>query len=186
MNSGSHRKLLIERNCGITAFMKLLGQIAILDGRIRDHVTLAGRSPDHRRLAEMVLDTETFYTVAADALKLAALFLPVAEMKRFVTEPGYKTIQRIRSECVRHAYDKPDGDPYGGFGFGPEQGPVLKAGSGRREGKGYYADFQDFWQILQEYGIIARSSLIVPSVITQPIVTEVMMRRFTGTEPVNW
>ena len=168
--------------------MKLLGQVAILDGRIRDHITLAGRSPDHKRLAEMVLDTETFYTVAADSLKLVALFFPLDEMKRFAAEPGYKTIQRIRSECVRHAYDKPDGDAYSGFGFGSQHGParaaVLKAGSGRKEGEGYFKDFHAFWQLLQDYGIIARSSLIVPSTIAQPIMTETMMRRFTGVEAI--
>ena len=47
--------------------MKLLGQIVILDERITDHVRLAHETPDHRRLSEIVLDTETFYTVAADS-----------------------------------------------------------------------------------------------------------------------
>jgi hypothetical protein len=98
MDRATQRKKLVEGNRGGTAFMKLLGQIAILDERVMVHVCLARGARGHRQLSEMVLDTETFYTVAGDSLKLASLFLAPSDQNRFVADLRYKTIQRIRSE----------------------------------------------------------------------------------------
>lgn len=77
---------------------------------------------------ETILGTETFYTVAHDALKLAELFLPAAVLKSFRNDQAYKVMYRIRSPRVRHSYDKPDGDPSGASGFDARYGPVLKSG----------------------------------------------------------
>jgi hypothetical protein len=128
--------------------MKLLGQVAILDRRIREHMVATASSQPDKPINELLLDTETFYTVAADALKLIGLFLMPDELKWFRADPTYKLICRIWSEMVRHAYDKPDGDTYSGFGYGLAEGLVLKAGSGRKGEPGYVANFQAFWGLL--------------------------------------
>jgi hypothetical protein len=76
-----------------------------------------------------MLDVETYYTVAHDILKLGEILMPDDQSRRFRKEPIYKQICRIRSSMVRHAYEKPDGDPYSGFGWSPDTGPRLKLGS---------------------------------------------------------
>lgn len=75
IDRAAHRTRLIDTNRGITGLMKLLGQISILDERIREHLGVCLASPKpSRRISEMLLDTETFYTVAADALKTIQFF----------------------------------------------------------------------------------------------------------------
>jgi hypothetical protein len=180
MDRDAQRKRLIEGNRGITAFMKLLRQIAITDKRIREHM----KALDHGGLGSdelsdmIVLDAETFYTVAHDAIKIAELFLAPNELSAFRGDRAYKTICKIRSNVVRHAYDKPDGNTYSGYGYGPAYGPILKAGSGLVDAQGYLQHFASFWSLLENHKILAPSS---PS---QPIVEDHFLQRFIGRKPV--
>jgi hypothetical protein len=147
MSGKTHRKPplpdgFIDRNYGLTAHGKLLRQMEILDGRIRkdlDEVCSMfsfdgkprSRPVDgHIRalaVAELELDTETFYTVAADFLKLAALIM---KDLRFKKERIYRRIQATRNWLIRHAFEHGNGVASGVWAFGSECGPKLKAGSG--------------------------------------------------------
>jgi hypothetical protein len=169
------RKRLIDCNRGITGFMKLLRQIGIIDRRIRSN-TGSTQSTSPVQFDELLLDTECFYTIANDALKLIEVFLHRGERERFRAERPYKIICRLRSRSVRHAYDKPDGNSYPGFGFSPHSGLVLKAGSRASEESGYTEHFAEFWKMLQGHSIITSSST------DQPMLTERFCRRFTGIE----
>ena len=128
----AQRKRLIEGNRGITALMKLLRQVTIIDKRIREHMDALDRGGlGSAELSDLiVLDAETFYTVAHDVLKVVELFLSPSELGQFRSDRVYKKLCKIRSSRVRHAYDKPDGNPYSGYGYGSDCGPILKAGSG--------------------------------------------------------
>lgn len=180
MDRDAQRKRLIENNRGITAFVKRLRQLAIVDKRIREHMD----GMDHHGLGSdelsdiIILDTETFYTVAHDALKVVELFLTPTELRALRGERAYKTICTIRSRLVRHAYDKPDGNPYSGYGYGPAYGPILKAGSNGVEDEGYLQHFAAFWSLLQ------RHKILLPSAPSQPIVDSDLIERFVGRESI--
>ena len=180
MDRNAQRKRLIEGSRGITAFMKLLRQIAITDRRLREHMEVL----DHgglgsSELSEMIVrDAEKFFTVAHDAAKIAELFLTQRELIAFRGDRAYKTICKIRSNVVRHAYDKPDGNPYSGYGYGPTYGPILKAGSGLVDDHGYLQHFASFWALLENHKIL------IPSSPLQPIVEEHFLQRFIGRKPV--
>jgi len=76
--------------------------------------------------AELELDAKTFYTVAAELLKLAS---SIIDDPAFTSDVVYKRFQAVLNHLVRHAYEKPDGVACSGWGFGPSFGPTLKAGS---------------------------------------------------------
>jgi hypothetical protein len=101
-----------------------------------------------------------------------------SELDRFKDDQAYKRLSRIRSQLIRHAFDKPDGDAYSGFGYGSAKGPVLKAGSGRPEEPGYFENFRAFWKLLETHNVI------VPSSPHQPFVSDKLLRRFTGVDPL--
>jgi len=177
----AQRKRLIEGNRGITAFMKLLRQLAIIDERIHGHMermSLSGHGLGSDNLSDvLVLDTETFYTVAQDALDVAGLFLTQTELKALRRDPAFKMICNIRSHRVRHAYNKPDGNPYSGYGYGPAYGPILKAGSDGVKDEGYLQHSAAFWSLLERHGIL------LPTSPSQPIVAPDLMERFIGRAP---
>jgi hypothetical protein len=122
---------------GIT---KLIRQLTILDGRIK--VGIEREFESIESIAELVLDLETYYTVAADVLDLAGELLPPSELPSFKAAPICKIIRKLRNLKVRHAYNKPDGEPYSGIGLSREMGPQLSPGSpyAKFEDPGYYAN----------------------------------------------
>jgi hypothetical protein len=144
----------LDQNYGLTAYSKLLRQIEIADRRVRQgtqaFATAVGSNRWSQPGAELEFDAETFYTVAADLLKLAALIIPD---RAFTSDPVYKRIQSVRNHLIRHAYEYPDGVAYSGWGFGPDHGPVLKAGSGSPFAtKGYFQDHADLLSFLARFG----------------------------------
>lgn len=152
----AHRRRLIRGDFGIAAVSKLLEQLAIIDRRIREPLlaTTEGRSLSRETASTLQLDTETFYTVAHDLFKLLELFL--MEPARFRNEPANKKICRIRSQLVRHAFDKPDGNPYPGFGYSPVAGVMLKAGSqAALVDPGYCANHAAAMGLLRRYGVLS-------------------------------
>jgi hypothetical protein len=103
MDRDAQRERLIQGHRGITALMKLLRQIAIVDKRIREHMEVLDRGGlGSDELSEkIVLDAETFYTVAHDALKIVDLFLAPSELGPFRRDRDYKVICKISSNLVR-------------------------------------------------------------------------------------
>lgn len=143
-----------EKNYGLTGCVKLLRQMEIADRRIRSGIeavegSLAkGNLPAPTR--ELELDTETFYIVAAAFLKLAARIIGG---KTFMDDPVYKRIQSVRNQLITHAFERPDGVAYSGWGFGPSEGPVLKAGSGSELAQsGYYRDHANLLALMDKFG----------------------------------
>jgi hypothetical protein len=119
--------------------LKLTRQLSILDGRIKagiERVYVQHQTASIESIAELVLDLETYYTVAHDALCLAEKLLAPGELRSFRTAPIRRTIRILRNQKIRHSYNKPDGDPYGGIAYSEEMGPALCLGSP-------YADFDD-------------------------------------------
>ena len=159
-NKRSLRARLLEGNRGLTGYGNLWRQFAISDSRVRAEVedywqNSTGRDPNGHLTTDILrLDTETFYTVAHDLLKLAALF--VDKPSTFKKEPAYTTICKIRSHLIRHAYDtKMDGDTFGGFGISSVAGPELKAGSGntKTRDQGYLRNYEALMELLQRYEV---------------------------------
>jgi hypothetical protein len=97
-----------------TGIQRLLTQVEILEIRVMDALS-ACLPPVGRRdwlLWDVVrLDAETYYTVAFDLLKLIERFLPAERAVAFRREPIFETIRQLRNLLVRHAVDKPNGDP---------------------------------------------------------------------------
>jgi hypothetical protein len=147
----------IEQNYGLTACTKLLRQMEIADRRVQEGTQAFAHAVGSHRWsapgAELEFDAETFYTVAADFLKLAA---SIIRQPAFTSDAVYKRIQAVRNHLIRHAYEKPDGVAYCGWGFGPDYGPVLKAGSGSQFAtKGYFQDHRDLMDFLSRFGATA-------------------------------
>ena len=101
------------------------------------------------------LDAETYYTVAFDLLKLIERFLPAERAVAFRREPIFKTIRQLRNLLVRHAVDKPNGDPYPGFGIGELEGVVLKAGTakGLFTDPGFYKNAAALHALFEKYKV---------------------------------
>jgi hypothetical protein len=58
----------------------------------------------------------------------------------------------VRNHLVRHAYEKPDGVAYSGWGYGNGVGLVLKAGSGNRLAtNGYFKDHAELMHFLDRF-----------------------------------
>jgi len=119
---------------------KLMRQLTILDGRIK--VGIEREFESIESIAELVLDLETYYTVAADVLDLGEELLPSGELPSFKAAPICTIIRKLRNLKVRHAYNKPNGEPYSGIGLSREMGPQLSPGSpyAEFEDPGYYAN----------------------------------------------
>ena len=102
---------------------------------------------------ELVLDLETYYTVAADVLDLAQQLLPDIEQWALKTAPICKIIRKLRNRKIRHAYNKPNGDPYGGLAYNEKMGPALKLGSPYADfdDPGYYANKRGLDELLQTH-----------------------------------
>jgi hypothetical protein len=122
----------LQRQQGV---QKLYRQLEILEKRI-DRGYKAFTSKVKRTLRKqwwirdtLILDLETYYTVAADLLKLIEGFLPDADRKKLRADSTYKTIQKIRNWVIRHSYDKPGSDPYSGFSWSDKTGIALKGGT---------------------------------------------------------
>jgi hypothetical protein len=101
------------------------------------------------------LDTETYYTVAHDLLGVIGQLVKPDQCARLKKEATYKTIRRIRSALVRHSFDKPDGDPYPGFGFGGASGVQLRTWNqnppkGFRD-PGFYENRRALHDLLHKY-----------------------------------
>jgi hypothetical protein len=140
-----------------TAATRLLKQLVIIEDRIDsswDVVWDQQRGDLHFFVRDcLLLDVETYYTVAADLLKVLICMIPAgAEQTRFKNEPCYKKIMAIRNHLVRHAYDKPSGDPYNGFGLGSGVGLMLKSGTKFRD-PGHEQNIADLKALLSRYEI---------------------------------
>jgi hypothetical protein len=137
---------------------KLLGQLTVLECRIRTGFSIAVKrrwdSPDEETwiVESLVLDVETYYTVAHDCLKLAEVLLG-PEGVGLKTEPTYRRICAIRSHMVRHAFDKNDGDPSPSLGWTPTSGPQLKCGSTVTgfQDPGFFENQRTFVALLEKY-----------------------------------
>jgi len=164
------RERLIEGNRGLTGFLKLLGQVEILNRRIRQYMDAIDQPNGFfERHQELLLDTETFYTVANDALKLVALFLPEAEATALRKDRRYIVICASRSCLVRHAYDKEYGDPYNGFAYDAVDGLILKGGSSGANvtGDGYVKHYSDFWNLLEDCNVLrSRQPLVITNKVS--------------------
>ena len=145
-----------------SAVGKLQRQLLILEARIEQ--TFAQILPGpvdeswHFSFELINLDTETFYTVAHDLVKVIALLLEKPEKTRFEKESAYRAVCRIRNELIRHAYDAtPIGNAYCGFGIGEPSGPVLKCGSGADPNDGFldeglFRNRDALYAVCKEYG----------------------------------
>ena len=93
--------------------------------------------------------------MAHNLLKLVASLLEPERSSGLKSEPAYKNICAIRSHLVRHAYDKPSGDPYGGFAWNEERGPILDGGSpfGRHRDPGFNPNAAALEQLFSVYEI---------------------------------
>jgi hypothetical protein len=93
--------------------------------------------------------------VAFDLLKLIERFLPAERAVAFRREPIFKTIRQLRNLLVRHAVDKPNGDPYPGFGIGELEGVVLKAGTakGLFTDPGFYKNAAALHALFEKYKV---------------------------------
>jgi len=101
------------------------------------------------------LDTETYYTVAFDVLKLVASFLPEGRAAAFKKEPTYATFAQIRSDLIRHPWKNGTEDPYSGFALDGAKGLILKGGSpyGKFCDPGFYANSEAFDELLKIHGV---------------------------------
>jgi hypothetical protein len=171
------RQRLLNLNCGLVAFDRLLCQIRITDGRIRDETRAITESGDYRagELADtLMLDTENFYTLADRTLKLVDNFLKPDESKVFRSDERYKTLCAIRSTLVIHAYDKLGGDPSNAFAYRPDLGLALKGGVGVFKDEGYAINYQAFWDLLLRHTILQE----MPR--SHPRVSDKLVQHFTG------
>ena len=100
------------------------------------------------------LDTETYYTVAHDLLKVGVKILPQEKARRLKGERVYKIVAAIRNHLVRHAHDKPNGDPWPGFGITEEAGVLLKSGTPYSilEDPGFVVNSRLIKDLLEKYG----------------------------------
>lgn len=139
----------------LSGAMILRCQMDILASRITalSAVYLSNRQPYLVGQA-LWLDTETYYTVAHDLLKLGAMLLPSDEAKSLKAERAYKIVAGVRSHLVRHAYDKPDGDPWPGFGIEEDGGVFLRRGSSRPkfEDPGFEVNACEITSVFDKYG----------------------------------
>lgn len=157
-----------QRRLGVR---KLLRQIEILEGRVRREFSRLC-SGEEEVEDELILDLETFYTVAHDLLVLAATLLPRQQGASFKTSTGFKTISAIRTKLVRHAYDKPDGDPFNTFGWSAKDGPMLKGASPIRRFRdpGFFRNAEKLHSGLDEFDV----SLLILDRHTRELLREVV------------
>jgi hypothetical protein len=135
---------------------RLLTQLEILEIRIADALTgcLPPNSKTDFLLYDVLhLDTETYYTVAFDALTLIERFLPEERTPEFRRETVYKVIRRLRNQFVRHARNKPNGDPYPEYGIGELEGIVLKDGTPKKgfRDPGFFKNSTALRELLTKY-----------------------------------
>jgi hypothetical protein len=145
------------RRLGMT---KLLAQLTILEHRIRTGWAIMATQGHSQvdgtwTLESLFLDVETYYTVAHDCLKLAAILLSEKAAVGLKREPAFRHICHLRSQMIRHAYEKPDGDPDPSMGWSPETGPRLKAGSPDRRSHdpGFFINQNGLVALLDKYQV---------------------------------
>ena len=134
-------------------------QIDILELRIEAEIKghdKALRVEYSRLVADVLrLDAETYYTVASDLLGVIGQLLTSELRDSLRREAAYKLIRRTRNQLVRHSSDKPDGDPYPGFGVGGSTGVQLRTWSqsppnGFRD-PGFYENRRALQHLLRKY-----------------------------------
>ncbi len=141
-----------------TGVQKLLRQLGIQETRVETaHERLVEMFPngDFHLRDELVLDAETYYTIAHDLLTLAAGLMDASEKRRFRQEPAVKMIRTIRNHLVRHAFGgHRDNDPHCGYAWGSKDGIILKGGSllGQRDA-GFFSNRDQLRALLKRYGI---------------------------------
>jgi len=142
-----------------TAASRLLLQIAISRVRIESSWSLYLTTlfdPSYFLVrACLILDIETFYTIAADLLKILCQMIPPEGREKLQSETAYRRFMTIRNILIRHAYDKPNGDPHNGFAIGAVEGIMLKGGSpgSKFSDPGYFKNFQLFSELLDKYKV---------------------------------
>ena len=180
----TQRARLVSMASGLVALDRLLAQIRLTDARVRNEMgkiaqigTYESSGPELRELVR--LDTETFYRIGHDVLKLVALFLKTRELHALKSDARFKAITSIRSALITHAYDGRHGDPSNVFGYDSLRGFVLKGGIGIIQDHGYVPNYDSFWGLLETHKITERFPFS-----TMPILTESMRRRLTGEEQI--
>jgi hypothetical protein len=123
----------------------------------------------------LMLDTETFYTLADRTFKLLDYFLKTNESTVFRSDEKYKTLCSIRSTLVIHAYDKLGGHPSNAFAYHLDLGLALKGGIGVLKDEGYGINYQAFWDLLLRHTILQK----MPG-LPHPRVSDKLLQRFTG------
>ncbi len=147
----------LHRRSGIA---KLMRQLDISAKRINDAHSLRiasfPRLPNDEINEEMLLDVETYYTIAHQLLELASKLMPDDEAKRFKGEPTFRTIAAIRNHLVRHAYgDHRENDPYAGSAWSGSRGVILKGGTSLKgnQDAGFTVNRESLQELLQKYNI---------------------------------
>ena len=136
------------------AIRKLLRQLEIADARVRRDFTRYKAGLRHMGDdAFLILDLESYYTIAHGLLKLISKLLPGPASKKFQKEETYKRIARIRNQLIRHAYDKDWGDPFGGFAHNDRVGLRLKGSSPADSFRdpGFLVNRRDLTLLLNKY-----------------------------------
>ena len=143
--------------------VKLPKQLRIQDRRICQQFR---KVVNHQKvdIDVLVLDLETYYTVAHDLLKLMLRHLPKSRKPELESDATFKTICTIRDHLVRHAYDKARGDPYNCLVWNRERGPCLRLGSPtpKFRDSGYFVNRENLMSLLEKYS--TEPSLMFPAV----------------------
>ena len=133
--------------------VKLIRQLSITEGRIRDEFALVNDAPEYSGEI-LTLDLETYYTVAFDLLTLASRLLPPAKQRSLKASPTFKRIAILRNQRTRHAYNKPDGIHDGGLNWNTTTGPSLNTIAHHRiDDPGFFVNQPDLDDLIVEYDI---------------------------------
>jgi len=151
----------LHRHSGVTKF---LGQLQITDRRISTaHDAVLQRPIVFGTISdEMLLDAETYYTIAYQLLQLASNLMPNDKARQFKKEPTFRTFAAIRNNLVQHAYGAyPQNDPYGGCAWSGARGIILKGGTALKgvQDNGFVVNKKSLQELLAKYNVQALATV---------------------------
>jgi hypothetical protein len=138
------------------AVRRFLIQLYVCEERVRRGLQ-SDTSQEHKTLEEqharevLILDTQTYYTVAHHLLKLAAQLLRKNDRNR-LEEPVFKSVATIRNKLIRHAYVDSRVDIPNSFGYSVVTGPSI-VGTTDTSDPGLFVTHAGILELLQKYSI---------------------------------
>jgi len=140
------------------AIRRFLIQLHVCEERVR-HGLQSVASEEHETLDEeqhalevLILDTQTYYTVAHQLLKLAAQLLCKNDRNKLEEEPVFRTVGKIRNKLIRHAYVDSKADIPNSFGYSLVTGPSI-VGTTDTTDPGLFVTHAGIVELLQKYSI---------------------------------